>query len=314
MASGNFANTPRKFAEAIVATSGPSNVIVMLGTIDGSLPESDLQIPDLKKYHQFDFVDDGMIARYVPGIGEGVLIDLEGHKLDVQTTFKYEIINPKNQMKDHLPIKRTATEFIENGTVTVEPTLAYEEQKTEGVVMTQAGALWTCTKNPHCTLKYIRKSNLKKHEDKPDSCKIRMVHPTRKDFLITLNVNDNGLPSGNKDVLSTREGQKIISELQKPPPIQARDDLPMESTLLTDKDTPLLEQYHLGYCLPKPTQNPIITNEVKAYVLCLFKKGMDDITKKVKPADAALRIQDAVNDDGSPMFLPSSWLTEKQVR
>ena len=309
-ASGGYANDPESFANAIVATSCPSNVVVFLGTIEGELPKTDLNIKEFKSYHQFLLFDDLMVARKVPGVGEGTLEPMEGLDMNIDTIYDAKVVNPKEQMEDYLPKRRTASRFAKNGTITVEPEVAYEEEKTEGLVMHQAGALWTCPKNPHCDLKYVRKSNQKKHQQTENSCRIRFPHPTRKDFLISLNVSDYGLPGD----LSTKEGRNALAKLRKPPPIQTRNDLPLESTKWVDKDKPLLDQITLGYGLPLKKERTVIDPAVKGFVVFLFKQGVADITKKVKPAEAVRRIQDARNDDGTPMFTPLQWLKESQVR
>ena len=106
----------------------------------------------------------------------------------------------------------------------------------------------------------------------------------------------------------------MILELQKPIQIEQRDDLPMESTELYDVNILLVDQCLLGDGLPKVIIISRIDSGVKAFATGLFKIGMADITKKVKPAAAVLQMQNARNPDGTPKFPLSTWINEKQVK
>ena len=117
------------FAKAISDASGVANTHVKVGSIQGTVPKPTLTIPKLKDLHEFIFhEDDKILARRIPGIGSGTLLDLKNGVKDIGTEYVYELINGR-EMVDGKPARKTQKKLqcIETPLV-VEDDQAYEEE------------------------------------------------------------------------------------------------------------------------------------------------------------------------------------------
>ena len=310
--AGNNADSPKSFAEAIVNSRSVANVSCLLGVIRGQTKDPIEPIPKIRSLHQFMFYDNAILARQVPGVGEGILLDMSGKEMKVDTEFDHEVVNA-NDMENNLPKRRTSKPFHQSGPK-LEPVYNYEEEKTETVEATSSGTLYTCTKNPNCTLKYIRAVNFHKHLEAEDACKIRIVHPTHRDLFISLNVKDNGLPNC-KNLLATEEGKQMIRAMQAPPEVKLDENLPLENTDLTRKDVPLIEQFPMGHGLPLARKVTRHSAEVHLFVYELYKQGLQPGQQNVKASTAVKLMEEAKNADGSLRFPdPRKRLDERQVK
>ena len=315
---GGFADTPASFAQAIVDSGGVANVSCQIGGIKGKLPDPKTKIPNLKDFHQLIFLDGAILARKIPGVGKGQLIPMKGFEMNVKTEYKCKLVNA-HQMKDNRPERKTAQPFVSkkpflgSGTLSTEKIHFFEEQISEEVEPESSSSLFTCNKNPHCSMKFIREHNYEKHVEKEDACKIRIKHPTYRDMFITWNVSDAGLPN-TKDLLKTPEGRQMLLTLQKPKPANLDKTLPLASTNLTSHDVPLFDQCTMGHCLPKPRKVVKFSPEVHLFAYELFKEGVVPGGKKVTALQAVERMKLARNSDGSMRF-PNwkEWLEERQV-
>lgn len=257
-----------------------------------------------------------MIARKVPGVGEGILIDMEGMELEKTPIFVYELMNGDN-MDGFLPSKRTSKAFVPPGTITatVEPLTFYEEENQEEFQTTQSSELFSCEKSSLCDAKFIRRHNYEKHNDQNNNfCKIRVVHPTQKDKVLAYNLQDNALPD-NKDLLQTKEGSTMLQVLQnKESSFELDETLPMESTKLFDSQQSLIDQYPVGDGLPMVKPHTRHQYDELLFMYELFMEGEVPGGQVVRAADAAIRMQHARNEDGSYRFHYTQWKTESQVK
>ena len=309
--SGGNADTPRDFANAIVNTRSVANVSCMLGKIIGDLPNPLLTIPKIKQLHQFMYCDGAMIARRVPGVGEGILLDMTNKTTNVTADFVYELMNEED-MENHRPKRRTSKPF-ETSAPVLEPAYSFEEQKTEAAETTQSGTFYRCEKNPHCTLKYTRPMNFHKHMNTENSCKIQINHPNHRDLMITMNVKDNGLPN-NKNLLKTKEGKLMLLALQKAPNVSIDDCIPLESTELSNKDNSSLEHFPIGHGLPLPKKVTRHSPDVHLFVWELFKYGLQPGNTNIKSSAAVKLMENSRKPDGSLRFPDiRSRLDERQV-
>ena len=306
---GGKADTARRFAQAIVSESGVANVTCHLGKIIGEVGEPNFIIDHLRDYHQFIFLEEGMVARRVPSIGEGVFIEMDGMEMDVDTIFDGELMNNPDDMVDQLPRKRTSKPFVKPGTVAVEPMSYYEEQRTEDVEVTQNTELFRCEKNSLCSKKFIREHNFLNHMNGGSPCIIRVVHPTRKDLILAMNVEDNGLPDIN---LETEEASLMILELQKPSAYKLDISLPMENTNLYIITITLVAQCPMGDGLPIVKTPQKYHYDTHVFIVDIFKKG-EKTGHPIRAHVAATMMRNAKNPDGSFRFQRSQWKSEAQV-
>ena len=285
----------------------------MLGQINGKLPEPKKKIPGIKSLHQFVFQNGSMVARRVPGIGKGIVIDMTNKEMEVNTSYDYTMVNA-DEMVENLPQRRTSKEYLKSGTVSLEPVYNYEEEKCDDVQVTQSGTFYRCTKNPLCSLQFIGPVNYFKHvEDAEDPCKIRVVHPRHRDLFISMNVNDFRLPD-NANLLATEEGKLLIRELQKPSAQKLDGKLSLESTDLTSCNQPLVEQFVMGHGLPFARVVVHFDIDVHIFAYELFKIGQESAHQKVKASRAVELMKTATKPDGSLRF--PDWkklLDERQV-
>ena len=310
--AGNNADSPRSFADAIVNSRSVANVSCLLGVIQGETMDPIEPIPKIRSLHQFLFYDNAILARQIPGVGDGILLDMTGKEMKVGTVFHHEVVNA-NDMENNLPKRRTSKPFCQSGPK-IEPVYSYEEEKTEAVEVTSSGTLFTCTKNPNCSLKYIRAVNFHKHLEAEDACKIRIVHPTHRDLFISLNVKDNGLPN-SKNLLATEEGKLLIRAMQAPPEIKLDENLPLENTDLTRKDVPFVDQFPMGHGLPLTRKVTRHSAEVHLFVYELYKQGLQPGQQNIKASVAVKMMEEAKNPDGSLRFPdPRTRLDERQVK
>ena len=312
--NGGRADTARRFAEAIVSQGGLANVTVQLGKVKGFTSKPKTQIPNLRNYHQFIFDDYSIVARKVPGVGEGVKFDMEDMEMEETPEFEYELMN-KDMSEDNLPGKRTHKEFCPSGHTSVEPEVYYEEEKTESVETPKSSELFYCEKPNPCDAKFTKKHNADKHND-PDAnfCKIRVSHPKIKDKLILMSVQDSGLPN-TKNVLQTEAGRLALLEMQTPDSnFDLRISLPMANTDLWNCQKTLIEQCPMGDALPLPKKNERWIYEVHKFLTDLFKEGEKEGGRHVRAAEAAEKMIVAKNPDGSCRIPWRHWKNETQVK
>ena len=169
--NGGNANTPEEFALAITQSSGPANVSVMLGTLQGKLEQPPMKIGKLKELHDFVFQSGKMVVRKIPGIGNGTIIPMK-ELMDDHPTYRYHIIKQDNK-ENPLPEKRTRQRYHDKPLVVTEMATDYEEENCEQEILpNQTGSLWTCDKNPHCSKKYISYKEYRNHMESTNSCMI----------------------------------------------------------------------------------------------------------------------------------------------
>ena len=308
--NGGNANTPEEFAFAISQSSGPANVSVMLGSLQGRLQQPPMKIEKLKDLHSFEFKPGHILVRKIPGIGSGTLIPIK-ELLDDHPTYRYQIIKQENK-ENPLPDKRTRQRYHENVVVTTENATDFEEENNEGEIHThQSGSLWTCDKNVHCTCKYVTYKGYKNHIESTNSCKITVPSPRDTDKVINWYIKDFGLPD-KKDLLKTQEGRDLILQLQTPSPVQLDEDFIRERTDNSDPQTPILQQWKMGDGLPKPKVVVRFAPEVHNFVKKLFLEGeVSDHKYTAEEGVKLMRIER--NQDGSRKFHAHQWLKEAQV-
>ena len=309
--NGGNANTPEEFAFAISQSSGPANVSVMLGNLQGKLQQPAMKIDKLKDLHDFVFQPGNILARKIPGIGTGTLIPIK-ELLDDHPVYRYQIIKQENK-ENPLPDKRTRQRYHEENVVTTEMAIDFEEENNqEEMPVNKSGSLWNCDKNEHCTCKFISYKSYQNHIEATNSCKISVPSLRDTDKVINWYINDFGLPD-KKDLLKTQEGKDLILQMQKPSPVQLNEDLTREKTETSDPLTPVLEKWKMGDGLPKAKVVVRFAPEVHTFVKKLFLEGeVSDHKYTAEEGVKLMRIER--NVDGSRTFSAHQWLKEAQVK
>ena len=158
MSSGGDADTAMNFAKAICDASGVANTHVQVGSISGQLPKPTFSIPNLRFLHEFIFQDnDKILARRIPGFGEGISLNMTNGIKNVETKYVYEQINSA-EASDGKPLRRTS-KLVKKPEWHVEKIVTYEEQATENYTKTENEILFECDKNENCVCFFLTFEN-----------------------------------------------------------------------------------------------------------------------------------------------------------
>ena len=310
--SGGNASNPEEFAHAITQSSGPANVNVMLGPLQGSLEKAPQTIDQLKQLHDIEFQPGQLLVKKVPGIGTGSTIPInEEMKANVQ--YRYRIIKQENP-ETPLPEKRTRQKFFENGLVQTEMSCDYEEENSESeqeMSTNQAGSLFPCSKTEHCSCTFITYQGYLNHIQASDACKITVPSIRDTDKVINWYIKDFGLPD-KSNLLKTQEGSDLILQMQKPSTVILCAAFRRANTENSSPDTPLIDFWKRGDGLPKPRTSKRFSQDVHAFVRRLFLEG-ENSSHKYTAAEAVQLMRVERNPDGSRRFSSHDWLKESQV-
>ena len=135
-------------------SAGVANVTVQVGSIDGNVGDLPMKITNLKDLHEFRFFDGYMVAKMVPGVGEGLVITVETN-IEVPTIYKYQIMGSR-MTEDSRPEKHTRKKFFEGGKVEKQPYYNCEEDiKATDQPVFESGSIFTCDKNDYCTCQFL---------------------------------------------------------------------------------------------------------------------------------------------------------------
>ena len=314
MDSGGNANDAKNFGKAIVDCSSVENVLVQVGTIEGSLCKAPDPIKNLRDYHEFIFLDTKRIlVRKVPGIGEGEIIHLKT-KMDVNVCYDFEPMNDQI-VKRVKPKRKALKKFIENGTVITEaPYHCEEEKQSSEEPIFESGSVFTCDKNEFCTCEFLTHQGYLEHmESDNDYCKIRVPSISNVDQVITWYIKDYGLPDRAELTRQNYNKSEAVSEmiltLQSPDPIELEKSLPKASTKMSKVDGDVAAQYIMGCGLPEPIKRTPHSKAVKQYVKECFDKGIGG--KKIRAEEVVKRMWKEMDEAGNPLFPEPP--TESQV-
>ena len=301
---GFDADTPEKMGNCI-KKFGLSNVVIMLGgtkKVDISLEKD--QLPNAGMYHDFEFREDGIIARRQSQIGVGVFFPLKPYSK--VPSFDGEIIN-KEQLEDYQPTKCTTVPYTLASKV---DTLKENEPDNDGVndeeidglkndcvVENGESVVWSCP-NPRCSLQFLRKSNFDRHQNQHSKCKELNKRPTVKEYVTERVISKYGI-SSNKVPEDVRQKRRLVTYMGDLAP----------ATMLNDEKELLLE----GNALHVKKTAKYLNEKQKNYLQSLFDDGIAS-GKKARPHEVEKNMRRQLDEQGHLLFTYKEWLKESRIK
>ena len=302
-------NSAKKFAQAMVQQEGIANVVVLLGTIDGSTPEPEKKITSIASLHAFEFHEDGINLRRVSGIGAGKMkSDLI--PLPCRTKFLYTIVN-EHQLAQGKPIKSTRQPYQVPGDIGNASQQKEAEDEAEGnFEIADSKGVFTCPNSP-CKCEYIRFSNLQKHLA-GGICKVNLRQHSQMDELKEMYIAAYGMTVVED---YHKSGQLLVAVKHMDSLKQPKIDpfLPRLEIDIFKIDEPIQSQFQIGFALPFKREFTRFTENLDDYLSSLFEAGIGS-KKKANPIEVEEEMRRVCFQDGGRRFTEEEWLTEAQIK
>ena len=306
--SGTDCDTPQKFGKAMTEQGGIANVIILIGSINGSTPEPQKKISNISSLHSFEFLEEGLRIRKVCGIGNGKLIqDLQ--KLPCQTKFDYTILNA-HQLENGKPIKRTSQPFKKHGEIEkVSENKDIQDEEEADFEGYGSKGVFLCPKTP-CKCEYINYKNLEKHLVH-GICKIDLRDKSQGDEITEMYISAFGM-SAIEECGMKNEVIDAVNHMEnlKEPNIDL--SLPRVTVDMFTVGVPIQSQFKVGFALPFPRTSTKFTANQEDYLYDLFEAGIES-KKKANPAEVEVDMR-KIMVSGKPRFKDEEWLSESQIR
>ena len=317
VSSGFDADTEEKFAEAIVKGTGVKNVKVCVGQIDTeNIDEvTPKQVGEVSKLHDFVFEDNGIICRKVASIGDGLkLRELDGP--DNVAKYVNNLVKDESQPRPSTSRRRKQfNEFSSSGPMLVklsaEENISQEDEEEFHIVEhyqkdeldeetreLHSRGLYPCP-NDLCILQFESFRQYEAHKMSNDTCIIRPNVETMSERITKKYIAKFGI-SPNQPVKNYQEARKVVVHLGNLPEID--DDF------ITTK-----EAIDEGHALPPKRSQKRFSNELKSYLIAIFKRGINS-KSKAKPEDVAKEMRSEVDDNGYLLFTKDEWLLPSQIK
>ena len=308
-AAGNDVDTPRKFAESLGYDGGAANTIITLGDIEGRRDEKEKKgkkfLKDISKYYGFEFKEDGIVARYLPGFGEGEFFKLGKTVKEnlIIPTFNYQIINSCPRYKP-LPYMEEGqiVNDLKGGqgdvdsAVPMETSNAEEDSDDEEFWHKKKPLVSKCKKNSLCIKTFLRPGDCVKHSNNPsDLCIVPVAKTSSMDQAKVMYISKNGI--------SQKYQGKTFQQTRK---------MIFHGEMLPAVDPHFLNSGHKeelkpGHALPPARVSHRFTKEQKDFMISRFNQGVGNQKHLRKYAKiVALEMHKAG-------FEVEEWLSETQI-
>ena len=318
---GHDANTPRSFAENICRNGGIANTTVQLGEIVNEKAEQkslfQRLIPDISKYFEFMFEDEGVRVRRLPNFGRGKLIQfsqkkmLELSKVDNLPKFDREIVNMNDLDNNFQCKKKTTIQYHTEGQAKSD-IFGANVQQINNVEITQEDEadddkkVFYCN-NLLCQKAFLRYKAKLSHMSDRAKCVVRVQKKSSRGQFVDKYISKNGI---------SKEYQgKTYQEMR---------GMVFQKGMLPDIDPIFLkfmrenpnygENPTRGHALPISTPNKPFSADQKAFLKEAFDVGIVTPHRKKKPAQVVKEMREAKKSDGTRRFETADWLTETQIR
>ena len=313
--SGRNVDSPSEFAESMCWDQGIANTIIQLGDIQGRRELSRKINPkkimkDVSKYHEFLFMDEGILARLLPGFGKGELLrvaeeldDLGTNPIFVFKVVSRQLLTENLQCRNAtvLPYKEECQEVHDikgehaNAGRSSDMIVAMTEQMDDSEDEEEQ-LVWFC-KNPLCTKTFLRAKDYLKHRDNPEDLCVAQAEEklSSNDQIIDMYISRNGI--------SQRYKGKTFAETRS---------MIFHSELLPTIDPFFIiyahkEDLEAGHALPKSRHRKAFSTKQIVFLEKAFKAGIGKQKHRRKtPAQVEKEMQEAD-------FEVDEWLTEIQI-
>ena len=308
-AAGNDVDTPRKFAESLGYDGGAANTIITLGDIEGRRDEKEKKgkkfLKDISKYYEFEFKDDGILARYLPGFGEGEFFKLGKTVKEnlIIPTFNYQIINscPRYKPLPYMEAGQIVNDLKGvqgdvDSAVPMETSNAEEDSDDEEFWHKKKPLVSKCKKNSLCIKTFLRPGDCVKHSNNPsDLCIVPVAKTSSMDQAKVMYISKNGI--------SQKYQGKTFQQTRK---------MIFHGEMLPAVDPHFLNSGHkeelkLGHALPPARVSHRFTKEQKEFMISRFKRGVGN-QKHLRKMAKLVELE--MHESG---FEVEEWLSEKQI-
>ena len=315
-AAGNDVDTPRKFAESLGYDGGAVNTVITLGDIEGRRDEKEKKgkkfLKDISKYYGFEFKDDGILATYLPGFGEGEFFKLGKTVKDnvIIPTFNPEIIN-RNDLDENLCPRYKTLPYMEEGqivndlkgcqgdvasAVPMETSNAEEDSDDEEFWHKKKPLVSKCKKNSLCIKTFLRPGDCVKHSNNPsDLCIVPVAKTSSMDQAKVMYISKNGI--------SQKYQGKTFQQTRK---------MIFHGEMLPAVDPHFLNSGHKeelkpGHALPPARVSHRFSKEQKDFMINRFNRGVGN-QKHLRKMAKLVELE--MHKSG---FEVEEWLSEKQI-
>lgn len=303
LVSGMDADTEENLAKCISSADGVANVRTFLGKVDiPDTPAPELtksgkkktvpkKIDNIRKLHEFVFIDKGVHVRPLATIGKGKTIPLQ----PVKRVPKYQCQEFKSKSG---AVKRTILDYNPKGPILAKVAklddtdnghgqMKYQHSKEELEMMNRG--LFPCP-NPACTLSFEKYEHYRRHVSSDLFCEVWKTNETMQERVQRKYISKYGI-SPHMEV-DQREARKFVVHL---------NDLPEVSEEFLVARENLFE----GHALPGKKEVIRFTPEQRKFMDDEFDSGFSK-NGKARADLAAKKMHD--------LFPKELWLTEQQIK
>jgi hypothetical protein len=302
--ANNDVDTPEKFAAAMSSDSGIANTIIQIGDIqdrvESEKKSSKRIIKDISRYYEFLFNEKGITVRYLPGFGEGELIEIANNLEEVPVPwYDFQTVN-KCQKSTNLPYREDYQNInavkgghsgnnAQKDNSQLEDASDSEDEDLEKWV-------GVCD-NPRCIKTFLRPSDHWKHiNSNHEKCVIEVEQKSTDEQAIEMYVAKNGI-SQQYQGKTYRETRNMIFHAEMLPTV---DEIFINSGY---KDSP-----KKGHALPQPRVNAQFSEKQRNFLIDKFNAGTGS-NKHLKKL--AKEVETQMQEAG---FSVDEWLTDIQIK
>ena len=293
----------------------------MVGGTAGKTKNPPVAIPNVKELHDFEFHDDGLLARKLSGVGNGKLIDFTGEAManfKVETEYMGKIENEekldnfRSGRSTQLPYKRPGdTEVVKESESEIE-----DKENIDSASYQQNGLLHQCPRSP-CVAQFIRSDRLDVHLLR-GICKILKPTTSMKEHVTAMYINSYGVSFHEHLNTKQKAAKSMVMHLQELPVAEVPRNLEMEDSPLASASATFNELFPKGFAIHQPKKKTKFTEDQLLYIRERFAQGRSKTAKKAQPIDveSEMREETVEGEDGvtRARFPPELWLSEAQIR
>ncbi len=295
------ASTPAEFAECISCEDGITNVLVLLGQIETkNVLDKEQSIPNITKYHDFEFHDSGMLVRRHSKVGRGKAIRL--FEVPPAAEFIYNVVGRHDNLR---PLHQKLLQYHFVGErEDREETEGQPEDAHDPSWVKVDGAVFKCNKMEGCCAEYLHLSCLQNHLAGAN-CIIKEQLVSDAERVTAMYVGKHGISRRDRPA-TTRDARRFVHRVQNVPFVEVPPAIPRVKTVIQ-------ETYKEGFALHQSKKHTRLTEKQESYLKEHFLAGQKS-GRKVKANHVEHEMRRAKSGDPPTfIFSPDEWLTEKQI-
>ena len=310
---GNNVTTEEELANALVGNEEEvQNLLVILGKVNNIDREAfeKREVKSIQALNDFTFIPEGFSVQKQSSVGPGKSVKLSNRRQTA--SLECSIIKPggvKIPVNEDTPAylcSPTKSRVIQKPDSLLNPDQEEVEESSDEEMPAEEAPpkVFPCSVEL-CTKRFLRESDRDKHEFINIHCIPAKTASNKETFMANhfdrhniANAEKVGAGDSPRYLATVVED---MSECQLPEHLQQVD---------SNIETPLGQ----GYALKKQTTGKPFSQKVHEFAMNEYMKGVNNPNDTVRPAEAALRMRDAVDENGVYIFDPDECLDESQFR